>query len=399
MNTKFSRDIAREALFKIKKELTKKDFSAMSPAPFIGRFGYPNINVGVLSPTEIKDDTWLYDAPKYWAKNNYNIAKIVDYRSALINSRFSVNIKQTSKFIDIAKEVAMAQKPVELEINLKEKPHFALNSDRINTLAGPNAKLKKAKITQNSKISFKVDKVVDDSDLKAENAIDYLYKSGYSENFLTKILSVGVIGLKNNRKLVPTRWSITATDDIIGKKLIKEIRDYNETEYMAYFGGYLGNYYLVLTFPEVFSFELFEMGVPIQINPWSKSNKFYATDFEDVNGRKNYASETAGGYYAARLPVLEKLKQIKKKASVLVFRFITDEYEMPLGVFVVREACRKAVMEKPIKFGSKELLLNYAKHFTKQKFGVELEQVLRQSKLLKNIKTQNKLTQFIKEIL
>ena len=27
----------------------KKDFFGDSPAPFIGRYGYPNVNVGVLS--------------------------------------------------------------------------------------------------------------------------------------------------------------------------------------------------------------------------------------------------------------------------------------------------------------------------------------------------------------
>ena len=55
-------------------------------------------------------------------------------------------------------------------------------------------------------------------EIKASEAIEFLYKNEFNEYTLSKILSVGVIGLAKNKKLVPTRWSITATDDILGKK-------------------------------------------------------------------------------------------------------------------------------------------------------------------------------------
>ena len=35
---------------------------------------------------------------------------------------------------------------------------------------------------------------------------------------------MGMLGTQKNRKLVPTRWSISATDDIISDYLIKNIR-------------------------------------------------------------------------------------------------------------------------------------------------------------------------------
>ena len=103
-------------------------------------------------------------------------------------------------------------------------------------------------------------------------------------------MSVGILGLKKDRKLVPTRWSITATDDIIGKSLISEIKDYSEiSSYYSFFGNYLGNYYLILIFPEVWSYELFETYVPSNWN-FTKPLR-YGTDFEDYYGRKEYAFE------------------------------------------------------------------------------------------------------------
>ena len=54
--------------------------------------------------------------------------------------------------------------------------------------------------------------------------------------------------MKKDRKLVPTRWSIVAVDSNIGDNLISQVKDYNQSGYLAYFGGYLGNYFLILMF-------------------------------------------------------------------------------------------------------------------------------------------------------
>ena len=45
--------------------------------------------------------------------------------------------------------------------------------------------------------------------------------------------------------------------------------------------------------------------------------------------------------------------------NVLVLRFITGDYAVPLGVWVTREATRKAMNGKPIIFSDKELMLKY----------------------------------------
>lgn len=383
-----------ESLFRVQKHLGKEDFFGSSPAPFVGRYGYPDINVGILSPPEIKDDAWLYDSPQFWASQGFSIHQVVDLRSSLVNSRFRSNIKDHNKMLGISKEVGMASRPVDIEINLEKRPAFRINNDAYLAPTGPNARLKKARITENPKIHRKVDKAVSDTDLKAKNAILGLYDSGFDENFLSKLLSVGTLGLKDSRKLVPTRWSITATDDMISKDIIKEVKQHHESDYKAFFGSYLGNYYLILLFPEPWSFELFEAYLPKA--SFNISDKIqYTTDSESYKGRTSYAENCGGGYYAARLPILEKLKKLKRQASVLVIRMITGEYAVPLGVWVCREAARKAVMSKPIQFSDKNLMLKYAKNLIQKKFGHDISDILDNSVLLKNLKTQSKLTRFL----
>ena len=185
-------------------------------------------------------------------------------------------------------------------------------------------------------------------------------------------------------------------------------------DYCVFEGNYLGNYFLILAFPEVWSYELFEMlSHPATCREtqviWSERGASYSqqgdshlggiprytTDYEPYEGRKKYAEQTAGGFYATRLAIVEQLKARKRQASVLTLRFITDEYEVPLGVFVVREAVRKAMNNPPLQFASKELMLTYATLVARKRFNIQLDYLLKRSILLNAIKQQTKLKQFI----
>ncbi len=372
---------------KIKKMPLKESFSSQAVAPFIGRFGYPHINIGVLAPPMSEEDTWMYDAPRYWAANDFQIPKIIDFRSSLINSKTNIHIKKKEQFLELNQEVALASLPVPIDVELKKKPVVRVNFDNLMAPQGPQAEIEKAKLTQNPKIHTKVQKVHYASDMKAADALAYLYENKFDENFLSRIFSVGSIGLETNRKIVPTRWSIVATDSQIGDHLVSKIKKYSHTNYLAFFGGYLGNFYAIFFFPEVWNYELFETHI-------SKPDHFM-TDYEPYGGRKTYAEQTAGGFYACRLSISEKLNQMKRQGSVLALRFITGDYTLPLGVFVCREAARKALQNVPIEFSSKELMLDYAKKLSWKRFGIKIDNIIGGSILLKSIKGQSKLASFL----
>lgn len=369
----------------------KEDFFGAAPNLFVGRYGYPNINVGILSNENVDEE---YDDPKIWYGKGFDIPKIVTMRSMLINSNFRSNIRSfNDRLFEITRDVALAKKPVDVEINLEKKPKYKLEVSSDITPYGPTIKMKKAVITENPHIPTKIDKVYSQDDMKATDAIDYLTKHDFDEHYLTKLLSAGTIGLKTGRKLVPTRWSITAVDDNLGKRNLKKIRDFsNQMNYRVYSGDYMGNYYIILFFPDVWSYELFESYMPNEA--WKLKELKTFTDYEGLGGRKEYAYNTVGGYYAARLPVTELLVNEKRQGAALLLRFITDDYWVPLGVWVVRQTVRSTLSNKPLEFGSKELMLKYVKALVKKKFGFNVESLLNKSRLLKNMKSQTKLGSF-----
>ncbi|MFH1440049.1 MAG: hypothetical protein ABIG89_05760 [Candidatus Woesearchaeota archaeon] len=383
----------------------KQDYFGAAPNLFVGRFGYPNINIGILNvqmdkenEETVNDDENInsmdigrydkYDAPLTWVKEGTDIPQIINYRTQLINSTFRASIKSfDNKLLEMSQEISLASKPVDVEINLNKKPQLSLSMFDDAMPHGANVGIKNAKITENPKIPHQVEKAVDDIYFKANDAVFSLYEKGFDEHYLTKVFSLANLGMKKNRKLVPTRWSITAVDDLIGKQLIDGLKDNKHANYLAYFGGYQGNYYLILMFPDCWSYELFETIITEQ--------NMFATDYESFHGRRDYAHSTAGGYYACRIAVLEKLTEMKRQASVLALRFVDpNEYIAPLGVWVCREATRNALNNKPIEFSSKELMLNYARLLVRKKFNFDSDVLINQSMLLKNMQQQMKLGNF-----
>jgi hypothetical protein len=239
-------------------------------------------------------------------------------------------------FLEVVRETSMSIKPVDVEVNLEKKPVFSMHFESIAVPMGSQAKIKNAKITENVPVKKKVEKVVDATDMTATEGLNYLHDKEFDEYFLTKLFSSGNTGVQVNRKLVPTRYAITAVDDILSKKQIDEIKKFKIiSDYEVYFGNNLGNYYIVLLIPSIFSYELFETYLPSSI--WNDNSLAQTeTDFEGYNGRTTYAENCTGGYYAARLSITKKLIELKRQSSVIIFRFITDEYFAPLGVWNCR---------------------------------------------------------------
>src|SRR3990172_8861945 len=162
--------ILQYALLKAKPLTGQQEFTGSAPAPFVGRFGYPFVNVGILAPQQHDDDAWQYDAPRHWAKNNLGISDVVAYRTSMVNSRFVSNVKQPDKLVEIAQDVAMAARPVDIDVSLEKKPSLNIQTDRWVAPMGPQAKLKELQLASNPRIPTRVQKFFDDTDSLAVEA-------------------------------------------------------------------------------------------------------------------------------------------------------------------------------------------------------------------------------------
>ncbi|GAH23032.1 unnamed protein product, partial [marine sediment metagenome] len=107
---------------------------------------------------------------------------------------------------------------------------------------GARVQISSVDLASTPKISFKTDRIVSDTDMFSTDAISKLYKQEHSVTQITRLFSAGLLGLNKNRKFVPTRWSITAVDDIVGNRLRGQIRDFpSVSNYLVFHKSYLDN--------------------------------------------------------------------------------------------------------------------------------------------------------------
>lgn len=373
-----------ENIKKVFPKTLNTDFSGSSPPEiFVGRAFYPNVFTGILAPPEHNELSYKFSSPEEWFKSRLSIEKILELRGIMIYSRFKNTIKGSNKLTEIMQEVSMSKKPLDLEFHLQKRPHIGMNLDLQHIPIGNPAPLLKAKITENVSVSRRVEYFVDDHHVKSEEAVLDLYKHRFKISDLIKLLSAGLLGLKTQRKLVPSRWSTTAIDSIISKNLLKDIRNYEWlNSFQVLSDEYLGNHYEILLLPGKWSFEVIEIDLD-SLASWQ--------DYEGFWDRKNYAFDVTGAYYSNRLAVCEYLESLKKQASIVVFREIDrKKYWAPLGVGILREVTRNAINNKKT-FSS----LNEALQNIQTRLRIPLERYLNKSKVLKEFKEQTTLNKFI----
>ena len=323
---------------------------SVSPSIFVGRSDYPKVSTGILSPVGHEEDAGRFETSGEWYDEGVGIADVFERRTSLLNSNrtgVSVDVHDAwDGFTGVQREIAIADRPVGVEVGLDGRPDvdYDVSRDDVATPVGPRATAQSADLTENPHVPRAVEKTLEDDDWQAQGAINYLYRRGFDVYDINTILSAGALGQAENRKLVPTRWSITAVDDTVGQYLRGTLRGNQSVDNVqVHHNEYLGNSFWVILAPGKWEYELVEMKAPGSIwNPDPEAGTYLAAAHESFEGRTGYVEETAGAYYAARLGVLEHLSEIGRQGKALVLRHVSDDYWGPVGVWQVREAVRNA---------------------------------------------------------
>jgi hypothetical protein len=363
---------------------------ASPPSVFVGRIGYPHVYAGPLVPPE-QGDTSLLDIPEFWFGKS--IEEIVDMRFNLVRGKYRVNVnkpKNGGRILDDTRLLGLSEQSVDVDLSFKTKPDssFSLNAD-VQPM-GPSAMIENFKVEGNVKAERHLEKAFCDTDLKAADAVLDLYNNNVRLSSIQRAFSVGSFGLKDQRKLVPTRWSITAVDSMLSIEYMKYIKQFPAIDdFRVYESNYLDNLFQIIMLPEGWKYECIEAWYPGTIwNPFDQNIHMYG-DWEDYQGRTTYA-RIGGCYYAARLAVNDLLKKERRQAGVIVLREIRPGYIMPVGVWNVRENVRNALRQKPIKFASFNDVLNHIS----ERFNIGLNVWTKNSKLISDTLEQRKITDF-----
>ncbi len=354
-------------------------YGSSPPDIFVGRIGWPHVYIGPLVPPQL-GDTSILGTPERWADKT--IPEIVEMRSMLIRGmhRTSVKSADNGRIEEMMKEMALAEKYSAVDVKLKHAPGGAMSFSENSQPFGPGAPLEEMSI-ENSRADVRLENAYEDDSMGASTAMLELYENGVEVSKIQRALAAGTLGRKGRRVFVPTRWSITATDDTISKTKLKTIKQYEPIDAVRIYENYsLDNRWIIMMIPGSWEYESMEAWYPN--TTWNLNSKEIdmGASYEPFDGRRTYA-EIGGCYYAARLAVSERLEALKGQAKVVILREVHSGYIMPVGVWNVREHVRAALRTEPRIFPG----LNDAVAYAASKLEIPIPVWMRNGKLLKRL--------------
>ncbi|BFH74302.1 Nre family DNA repair protein [Sulfurisphaera javensis] len=358
------------------------------PSIVVGEKNYPKVSIIYnIPPSVIGEEAKDYENPEgWWGKKS--LSDILSLRTSLISSILA-NVNANNPYELYDKEVsitAVSEKPVLSEVLSESKNLIPkLKFDGLLLPRGPSLNAKDIKINENPKIPKPIDKLIFD-DIKAQEAILELYNNKQSIYTIINALSLGLLGIRKNRKIVPTRWAITAVDSTLGNFMLNQIRNFDTiSEVQVFYNSYLGNYFHIILFPSKFRSVWVEIWHPLSL--WA--NELVISDLsEDYWGDYDFLD---GGYMAARFSVVEKLFEMRKQSGIIIIREITNEYYAPVGNWHIRETVKRAFNNNPLKFDKLQDAIIYVN--SKLKAKVNLLEI----KSIKKILTQKTIDEFLKK--
>lgn len=358
------------------RQISQELSSSSPPSVYVGWVGYPLVTVAAGLPPEI-GDTSIYDLPERWL--DLPLDDILRFRLTLVRGGRSLRVFGVSdSFVERIREIALSSKPVDVEVIFERgvKPKVLL--DESVPPMGPLAPVKRLNLGSNPRVDRHVEKAYEDKDLGARRAILYLYRSSVPVSMITRVLSVGSLGKQGGRKLVPTRWAITAVDSTISEALIKSIADRPAiNEIRLYAMSKSGNLFIAILLPTRWMFEWMEAWFPGSTWNLFGGEVVVEGDWELTSRRREYPS-IGGCYYASRLAVAEYLSRLGRQAGAVLYREIYPSFNVPVGVWFVREMVR-ALLSSPYRtYGSLRELLADIRGLTK----VPIERVVSRSRIL-----------------
>ena len=355
------------------------------PGVFVGRFGYPKVALGpLLSP--VHGSTELLDTPEEWVGRS--VEEVVGFRTGLVRGTVRYRVTDADRpegLLERFQLLGLAVESVESEAEFRRPPRGHLAVSESSPPFGPSAPLERVRLDVR-KVDPNLERLSSDVHANARVAVEELYDRGVRVSRIQRAFSVGALGRQGRRRLVPTRWSITAVDDLVSKQLLGTVRDLPELdEVLLYALTALDNRWLIAFLPGTYRYESIETWYPNTV--WNPSDRVVMMgDHEGYQGRTTYAS-IGGCYYAARLATAEALVRLGRQAGVVVLREVHPGEILPLGVWNVREHVREALRRPPQRLTGLDQLFGRMR----EAFAIPLERWLRTSAVLHDARTQRRL--------
>ncbi|MHA1864669.1 MAG: hypothetical protein ACTSWA_12935 [Candidatus Thorarchaeota archaeon] len=326
---------------------TSRQLTAFSPPGVIVEAAkYPVLMAGVLASTEPSEWLSIYDHPESW--NGLARSEIMTMRKRLYRFAIPIDARamEPRSIIDTLQTIALSVSPVAIEVETSNLP-----SRKISVLGGqlpasPSVNIKSINIVSEPEIS-RVAKRITEQDIPAAEAAWKLLDYEYTLDQVARLMSVGLLGRLDSRRLVPTRGAYKAViDGFVSRSLIELIEKPVASSFRLGMSELFGENFTILAQP----------GEP-QVDYLRIERTAEGLDHGvSIQGIKKITTDSKTSVFSdhARFSAFSDLVKRKESAHLTIFHFSRNNNNNILGPWLVCAGVRAALETNQVELDTKE---------------------------------------------
>jgi len=306
---------------------------------------YPVLMASVLASTEPSEFLSIYDHPESWIGLDRDA--ILKMRKRLY--RFTVPIDaramEPRNIVEILQTIALSVSPVAIEVETSSLPSKKLTTLGGQLPASPSINTKSIDIVSEPEIS-RVAKRITEQDIPSSEAAWKLLDYEYTLDQVARLMSVGLLGRMDSRRLVPSRGAYKAIiDAYVSRSLIELTEKPLATSYRLGMSELFGDNFTILAQP----------GEPkvdyLRIERTSDGLDRGAS----IQGVKNLATDSKTSVFAdhARFSAFSDLVKRKESAHLTIFHFSRNSSNNILGPWLIRAGVKAALETNQVELDTK----------------------------------------------
>jgi hypothetical protein len=307
---------------------------------------YPMMTAGILASTDAQEYISIYDHPESWC--GLNRETILAMRRELYRFTVPINARamEASDFLEVLQTIALSVSPVAIEVETASLPPRGLSPLGGQLPASPAVEMQSVEIVSKPEIS-KVAENITQLDLPASESAWNLLDYDYSLDQVARLMSVGLLGRIDSRRLVPTRGSYKA---VIDGYINRSLMELAEKPVTPSFG--------------IYSAELLDENFTVLIQPGEPRVDYLRVERTEkglergasYERMKNATTDPKTAVFGdhARFSSYRHLIKTKEKSHITVFHFARNNKNSILGPWIVRAGVDAALETNPIELDTKD---------------------------------------------
>jgi len=340
-------DQVRTTQMQFEQTVTNRLLTAFSPPGIIVEAAkYPVLMASVLASTEPSEFLSIYDHPESWIGLDRDAVLTMRKRLYRFTVPIDARAMEPYDIIETLQTIALSVSPVAIEVETSSLPSKKLSTLGGQLPASPSINTKSIDIVSEPEIS-RVAKRITEQDIPSSEAAWKLLDYEYTLDQVVRLMSVGLLGRIDSRRLVPTRGAYKAViDAYVSRSLIELIEKPLVTSYRLGMSELFGDNFTVLAQPGEPKVDYLR----IERTPDGLDRG------TSIQGVKNLATDSKTSIFAdhARFSSFSDLVKRRESAHLTVFHFSRTSSNNILGPWLVRAGVKAALETNQLELDTKE---------------------------------------------